>query len=64
MTASEQKTVDSAFLAPGAVEWRELIVENAAENDKQEETRKAKDELKNVLLASLQMQHLVVLAGS
>ena len=49
---------------PGAVDWRELVAENAADKDKQEEVRKAKDELKNVLLASLQMQNLLVLAGS
>ncbi len=64
MTAPEGKTVVTAFRAPGAVEWRQLIVENAADKAEQEETRNAKDELKSVLLASLQMQHLVVLAGS
>jgi len=64
MTAHERKTVASAFRAPGAVDWRELVSENAADKDQQEEARKAKGELKNVLLASLQMQHLVVLAGS
>jgi len=64
MTAPEQKKVASAFRAPGAVDWRELVAEDVADKAKQEEARKAKDELKNVLLASLQMQHLVVLAGS
>ena len=64
MTAPEQKTVASAFRAPSAVDWRELVAEDVADKAKQEEARKAKDELKNVLLASLQMQHLVVLAGS
>jgi len=64
MTLSEPETVTSAFLAPGAGDWRELVAENAADNDQQDEVRKAKDELKNMLLASLQMQHLVVLAGS
>ena len=64
MTAPEQRTVATAFRAPGAVDWRELTVENAADKDKQEDARKARDELKSVLLASLQMQHLVVLAGS
>lgn len=64
MTASERKTVASAFRAPGALDWRELVAVNASAKDKQEETRRAKDELKNVLLASLQMQNLVVLAGS
>jgi len=64
MTAPEQKKVASAFWAPGAVDWRELAAEDVADKAKQEEARKAKGELKNVLLASLQMQHLVVLAGS
>lgn len=64
MTEPERKTVASAFRAPGAADWRELVAEDAADEAKQEEARKAKDELKNVLLASLQMQHLVVLAGS
>lgn len=59
MIALERETVASAFLAPGTVAWRKLVAENGADKDKQ-----AKDELKNVLLASLQMQHLVVLAGS
>ena len=64
MTIPERKTVASAFRARGAVDWRELVAENTAGKDRHEEARKAKDELKNVLLASLQMQHLVVLAGS
>jgi len=64
MTAPERKTVASAFRAPSAVDWRELAAENAADKDQQEEAKKAKGELKNVLLASLQMQNLVVLAGS
>ena len=64
MTAPERETVASAFWAPGTDGWRELVAENADDKDQQEETRRAKDELKNMLLASLQMQHLVVLAGS
>jgi hypothetical protein len=64
MTAPEPKRLATAFRVPGAVDWRELIADEAAEKHKQEEARKAKDELKTVLLASLQMQHLVVLAGS
>lgn len=64
MTEPEPKTVTSAFLAPGAVDWRELVAENAADKEQQAEARKASDELRNVLLASLQMQHLVILAGS
>lgn len=64
MTPPERKTVASAFRAPRADDWRELVAQNADDKDQQEQARKAKDELKNVLLASLQMQHLVVLAGS
>jgi len=64
MTAPEQKTATSAFRAPGADGWRELVAENAGDKEQQEEVRKAKDALKNMLLVSLQMQHLVVLAGS
>lgn len=64
MTEPKEKHDPFAFLAPRAVDWRELAAEDPADNGKQEETRKAKDELKSVLLTSLQMQHLVVLAGS
>lgn len=64
MTVPDQEPVASAFRAPGAVNWRALMAESAADQDKQGEARGAKDDLKNMLLASLQMQHLVVLAGS
>lgn len=64
MTTPEEKTVPTAFRAPGTDDWRELVARNADDKDQQEKTRKAKDELKSVLLTSLQMQHLVVLAGS
>lgn len=64
MNSPERNTVTSAFLAPGADDWRELVARNADDKEQQEKVRKAKDELKNMLLASLQMQHLVVLAGS
>ncbi len=63
MTAAEQQTGTPAFRAPGPDGWRNLAAEHAAD-DSQDKVRRAKDELKNVLLASLQMQHLVVLAGS
>ena len=64
MTAPEPKTVTSAFLAPGAGDWPELVAHNADDEQQKEKAGKAKNALKNVLLASLQMQHLVVLAGS
>ncbi len=64
MTAPEMKPDTPTFRAPGAGDWRELVAENADDKDQQDKVQKAKDELKNLLLASLQMQHLVVLAGS
>ncbi len=66
MTTSEPKTVTSSFRAPGVGDWRELVAGNADDKDQQEQeqARKAKDELKQMLLASLKMEHLVVLAGS
>lgn len=64
MATTVQEAETSAFRAPDAVDWRELVAEDAADKDQQEKAQKAKDELKSVLLASLQMQHLVVLAGS
>ena len=56
--------------SPGRTEWRPLQAE--VDKDTGEDDRKAKeqqatecrDELKNTLLGALQMQHLVVLAGS
>ena len=64
MTAPETKPDTPTFRAPGAGDWHELVAESADDKDQQERARKAKDELKNMLLASLQMQHLVVVAGS
>ncbi len=64
MTTSEQQKEIPMFLAPGAGDWQKLAAEDVEDKDQQESARKARDELKNTLLASLQMQHLVVLAGS
>lgn len=63
MTMPEQQKAVPAFRTPGSVDWEALAAESAGD-ESQQEVRKAKDELKNTLLASLQMQHLVVLAGS
>jgi hypothetical protein len=54
-----------AFREPGAPDWRSLDA-SGGENDapRKEEGRRNSEELKNSLLASLQMQHVVVLAGS
>jgi NAD-dependent SIR2 family protein deacetylase len=54
----------AAFRAPGTVDWRPLPAVANDEEVQQDEVKKNKDELKNMLLASLQMQHLVVLSGS
>lgn len=63
MTTLEQKDAVPAFRAPGSGNWQALVAKNAEDKRQQEEVRKATDELKNTLLSSLQMQHLVVLAG-
>ena len=64
MTPNEHQRTLPAFAAPGVPKWLPLVSDKADDKDQREEVRKAKDELRNVLLASLQMQHLVVLAGS
>ena len=61
---TSQQSVASAFLAPGSSDWRELTAEDATNKDQLAQVRKASEELKNTLLSSLQMQHLVILAGS
>ncbi len=58
------------FLGPDSAIWKELKPDIAAGTESAEEQRllvaakAAKDELKGFLLSSLQMQHVVVLAGS
>ena len=64
MSATESTKTIPEFKAPGAGAWRPLDVPAEGTNEQKEEARKNKDELKTVLLASLQMQHLLVLAGS
>lgn len=54
----------NAFRVPGSDNWRDLAAEDPKDENAKREVRNAKDELKNMLLSSLQMQHLVVLAGS
>jgi hypothetical protein len=63
MTEQKQNKTRPAFRAPGTTEWRELSADSDSGKERQDEVRKARDELKNMLLASLQMQHLVALAG-
>lgn len=64
MTTPEQQKVVPAFRTPGSSDWQALVAESPDDKCEREEARKATDELNNALLASLQMQHLVVLAGS
>jgi hypothetical protein len=58
------------FFAPGAAAWKELTPDIAAGLDPAEvqklvaAAKAARDEVKTFLLSSLQMQHVVVLAGS
>ncbi len=53
-----------AYQMPGATDWRDLEPANPDDDQQRAAARTAKEELKNTLLISLQMQHLVVLAGS
>jgi hypothetical protein len=63
MTESMTSTGQLKFKAPSADEWSALPVDGQTE-DQQEQTKAARDALKETLLTSLQMQHIVVLAGS
>lgn len=53
-----------AFMAPREAEWRPLALGQDADDLQKQVVASNKGELKDVLLTSLQMQHLVVLAGS
>lgn len=56
-------TGELTFKAPASDEWRALKIESQ-EDDHQKKTKAARDALKETLLTSMQMQHIVVLAGS
>ena len=64
MAEAKRTMSTSAMRTPGTMEWRELGPVEEPDEVKRQELKKAQEELKNVLLASLQMQNLVVLAGS
>jgi len=59
-----------SFFGPDSDGWRDLKADIPAGTDQEREkqliaaAKAAKDELKTFLLSSLQMQHVVVLAGS
>ena len=61
---------EKMFFGPDTRIWRKFISRNPSGTDGtnerklEEEAKSAGDDLKNLLLASLQMQHVVVLAGS
>jgi len=59
-----QEIKTKKFRVPGSPEWRDLIPEVENNRESAEKVQQANDDLKNMLLASLQMQHIVVLAGS
>lgn len=63
MIMHEQQNAASAFRTPGSGDWEALAGERTR-YESQHDARETKDELKNTLLASLQMEDLVVLAGS
>jgi hypothetical protein len=63
MTESAPANEQLKFKAPASDEWRALQVDSQ-DKDQQEKTKAARDTLKETLLTSLQMQHIVVLAGS
>ena len=63
MTSEDAKINIPTFRSPGA-EWRALKAADPENKEEAASARKAADDLKNALLSSLQMQNLVVLAGS
>lgn len=64
MTEEKKKrAVVTSFKPPRSSEWKPLQPEKD-NGGSEKEARQNQDELHNVLLSSLQMQHLVVLAGS
>lgn len=64
MTEIPEAELAQEFRSRGSGEWRPLAELTRASEDQQQAIKKNREELHNVLLGSLQMQHLVVLAGS
>lgn len=63
MTEEKKNAAIASFKPPRPSEWKPLQPEEG-NNESEKLAQQNKDELHNVLLSSLQMQHLVVLAGS
>lgn len=53
-----------AFKSPGDTEWRNLVYDLETDDEARSAVEAARQSLHNGLLSSLQMQHIVVLAGS
>jgi hypothetical protein len=65
MTMTNAKiTAAPSFKAPRSSEWQPLASTSEDDDSARQASRKNKEELHSTLLASLQMQHLVVLSGS
>jgi hypothetical protein len=64
MTKPQQQKVTMGVRRPGSGDWQDLVADQEGDNSHRDGARKAREELKNMLLTSLQMPHLVVLAGS
>ena len=64
MTAPANLTEPSKFKAPSTDLWRILAAADQTDTNQQAEAKAGRDSLKEALLTSLQMQHVIVLAGS
>ncbi len=65
ITKEKYPIASPSFLKPGTRDWEPLQAASCCNSeDDKEQMEKAQETLKNFLLQSLQMQHLVVLAGS
>lgn len=64
MTPPEAEQIIPAFRAPSSAEWRPLVTAGDSDDAQKKAVKSNQDDLNNTLLTSLQMQHLVVLAGS
>lgn len=62
-TAEGTPHTEFAYLSPRSAEWKKLET-NSEEDDEKRAVKKARDNLEQVLLSSLKMEHLVVLSGS
>lgn len=64
MTAPAQSAEPPKFKAPTTDTWRNLAVDAQVDTPQQDAAKAALDSLKETLLTSLQMQHVIVLAGA